>query len=113
VGTDADASKGYYYRADHFEFAKQGVPALSINAGTDYVGHEPGWGLARQREYIEQRYHKPTDVYEPGWDIDGMQQQLQVLYLTGRPLADGDEWPNWYAGGPFKAKRDAQRSAKP
>ena len=113
VGTDADASKGYYYRADHFEFAKQGVPALSINAGTDYVGHEPGWGLARQREYTEQRYHKPADVYEPGWNLDGMRQQLQVLYLTGRALADGDEWPSWYDGGPFKAKRDAQRPAKP
>lgn len=111
--TDADASKGYYYRADHFEFAKQGVPALSINAGTDYVGHEPGWGLARQREYTEQRYHQPSDVYEPGWNLDGMQQQLQLLYLTGRALADGDEWPRWYEGGPFKAKRDAQRPAKP
>ena len=113
VGTDADASKGYYYRADHFEFAKQGVPALSINAGTDYVGHEPGWGLARQREYTEQRYHQPSDVYEPGWNLDGMQQQLQLLYLTGRALADGDEWPSWYEGGPFKSRRDVQRPARP
>lgn len=112
LGADADASKGYYYRADHFEFAKQGVPALSINAGTDYAGHEPGWGLARQREYIEQRYHKPADVYEPGWNLDGMQQQLQVLYLTGRALADGDGWPSWYDGSPFKARRDAQRPSR-
>ncbi|MGH8253622.1 MAG: M20/M25/M40 family metallo-hydrolase [Steroidobacteraceae bacterium] len=113
LGTDADATKGYYYRADHFEFAKQGVPALSINAGTDYVGHEPGWGLARQREYTEQRYHKSADVYEPGWNLEGMQQQLQVLFLTGRALAEGDEWPTWNDGGPFKAKRDAQRPARP
>ena len=113
LGADADASKGYYYRADHFEFAKQGVPALSITAGTDYVGRDPGWGLARQREYTEQRYHKPADVYEPGWNLDGMRQQLQVVYLTGRALADGDEWPAWYEGGPFKPKRDAQRPGKP
>jgi Zn-dependent M28 family amino/carboxypeptidase len=107
--TDADPSKGYYFRGDHFEFAKQGVPALSIYQGTDYVGHPPGWGLAQQRAYNDQRYHKPQDVYDASWNLDGMLQQLQAMYLAGRSLADGDSWPEWYADSPFRAKRAAQR----
>ena len=110
---DADLSKGYYFRADQFEFAKRGVPALSINPGTDYVGHEAGWGLAQQRAYNEQRYHKPSDVYEAGWNLDGMRQQLQAVYLTGQALADGEEWPAWYDDSPFKAARQAQRGTSP
>jgi Zn-dependent M28 family amino/carboxypeptidase len=107
---DADPSKGYYFRGDHFEFAKQGVPALSIYQGTDYVGHPPGWGLAQQLAYNDQRYHKPLDVYDAGWNLDGMKQQLQALYLTGRALADGDSWPQWYQDSPFRAARAVQRT---
>ncbi len=106
---DAHASKGYYFRADHFEFAKRGVPALSVYWGTDYVGHPPGWGLAQQLAYDEQRYHKPLDVYDASWNLDGMLQQLQAMYLTGRSLADGDSWPEWYSDSPFRAAREAQR----
>jgi Zn-dependent M28 family amino/carboxypeptidase len=107
---DAHPSKGFYYRADHFEFAKRGVPALSVYWGTDYVGHPPGWGLEQQLAYDEQRYHKPLDVYDSTWNIAGMLQQLQALYLTGRSLADGEVWPEWYPDSPFRAAREAQRT---
>jgi Zn-dependent M28 family amino/carboxypeptidase len=107
---DADPAKGYYFRADHFEFAKQGVPALSIYQGTDYVGHPPGWGLTQQLAYTNQRYHKALDVYDSAWHLEGMQQQLQVLYLTGRALVDGDAWPEWYPDSQFRAAREAQRA---
>jgi Zn-dependent M28 family amino/carboxypeptidase len=107
---DADPAKGYYFRGDHFEFAKQGVPALSIYQGTDYLGHPPGWGLTQQLAYNDQRYHKPLDVYDATWNLEGMLQQLQVLYLTGRSLADGDAWPEWYPDSPFRAARAAQRA---
>jgi Zn-dependent M28 family amino/carboxypeptidase len=110
---DADPSKGYYFRADHFEFAKQGVPALSVYWGTDYVGHPPGWGLAQQRDFNQQRYHKPQDVYDAAWNLAGMEQQLQVLYLTGRALAHGDDWPEWYPDSPFRAKRAARQAQGP
>ncbi|MDE2220605.1 MAG: hypothetical protein KGJ52_09540, partial [Gammaproteobacteria bacterium] len=93
----------------HFEFAKRGVPALSVYWGTDYVGHPAGWGLEQQLAFDDQRYHKPLDVYDPAWNLAGMVQQLQALYLTGRALADGDEWPTWYADSPFRAARAAQR----
>ena len=108
---DADPAKGYYFRADHFEFAKVGVPALSIYHGTDYAGHPAGWGLTQQLAYNDVRYHKPLDVYDAGWNLAGMQQQLQALYFTGRKLADGDQWPTWYGDSPFRAAREAQHPA--
>lgn len=108
---DADPGKGYYFRADHFEFAKAGVPALCIDSGTDFVGRPAGWGPAQKRAYFAQRYHKPADVYQASWDLAGMRQQLQIMYLTGRKLADGDEWPAWYSDSPFRATREAQRAA--
>jgi len=110
---DAEPEKGYYYRADHFEFAKAGVPALSIDNGTDYPGRPAGWGLGQRQAFISQRYHKPADVYEPSWDLTGMRQQLELLYLTGRQLADGADWPTWYRDSPFRAIREAQRAASP
>ena len=88
-----------------------GVPALSIDSGTDYVGRPAGWGPTQRQAYVSQRYHKPADVYEAGWDLAGMRQQMDLLYLTGRKLADGDTWPAWYNDSPFRAARDAQRPA--
>jgi Zn-dependent M28 family amino/carboxypeptidase len=105
---DAEPEKGYYYRADHFEFAKVGVPALSIDNGTDYVGRPAGWGLAQREAYIKDRYHKPADIYEAGWDLAGMRQQLELVYLTGRALVDSNDWPTWYANSPFRAAREAE-----
>ncbi|HTY48111.1 MAG TPA: M28 family peptidase [Steroidobacteraceae bacterium] len=107
---DAEPEKGHYFRADHFQFARAGVPALTLGNGTDYVGRPAGWGLAQRQAYTAQRYHKPADVYEADWDLAGMRQQLQVLYLAGRRLADGGEWPAWKPG-PFRAARAAQRRA--
>jgi len=109
VEQDSDPAKGMYFRADHFEFAKAGVPAMSIALGTDYVGHPAGWGLEQQHGYTANRYHKPADVYDPSWDLSGMVQQLDLMYATGQALADSEQWPEWKAGTPFKAKRDTER----
>jgi Zn-dependent M28 family amino/carboxypeptidase len=109
VEQDAQPEKGMYFRADHFEFAKAGVPALSIALGTDYVDHPAGWGLTQQQGYTANRYHKPADVYDPSWDLSGMLQQLQLMYATGHALADSSEWPAWKPGVPFASKRDAER----
>ncbi|MDE2304427.1 MAG: M28 family peptidase [Gammaproteobacteria bacterium] len=111
VNPDAEPEKGYYFRADHFEFAKAGVPALSIQDGTDFVGRPAGWGIAQLREYTRFHYHKPADVYDPHWNLGGLRQELQVLYLAGRRLADGEEWPAWRAGSPFLKAREAERPA--
>lgn len=108
LSPDSQPEKGYYFRADHFAFAKAGVPALSIALGTDYVGRPADWGLVQQQAYVSQRYHKPADVYDSSWDLSGMVQQLDVLYLTGRRLAEGSIWPAWNPGSPFAAERKAQ-----
>ena len=111
IRPDSQPEKGYYYRADHFEFAKAGVPALSIALGTDYVDRPAGWGLAQQQDYTSHRYHKPADVYDPAWDLSGMLQQLALLYQTGYGLADGTSWPAWKSSSPFSAARAAERPA--
>ena len=52
VQGDPEAEKGYFYRSDHFNFAKQGVPAFDPGEGTDFIGKPPGWGLQMRRHYI-------------------------------------------------------------
>ena len=113
VEQDSQPEKGMYFRADHFEFAKAGVPALSIALGTDYVGRPAAWGLEQQRGYTANRYHKPADVYDPSWDLAGMVQQLDIMYGTGRTLADSDQWPSWKPGTSFASKREEERPSKP
>jgi len=113
VEEDSQPEKGLYFRADHFEFAKAGVPALSIALGTDYVGRPAGWGLEQQQAYTRERYHKPADLYDPAWDLAGMRQQLELMYLAGHSLANEDAWPEWRPGSPFRALRLTERPAAP
>lgn len=105
--------KGYYFRSDHFNFAKAGVPALYAKGGLDHVEKGEAHGIAISEEYVTNRYHKPGDVVDPSWDLAGVVQDLEALYEVGRVLADGDAWPNWYQGHPFRALRDAQRAEAP
>ncbi len=105
--------KGYYFRSDHFNFAKAGVPALYAKSGLDHVEKGEAHGIAISEEYTANRYHKPDDVVDPNWDLEGVVQDLEALYEVGRVLADGDAWPNWYPGHPFRALREAQRAEAP
>ena len=105
VGGDPDAEKGSFYRSDHFEFAKQGVPALNAKGGTDYVGQPPGYGQAKRDEYTKNDYHKPSDEVKPGWDLAGAVEDLQLLMTVGRQVADGTSMPEWKPGTEFRAIR--------
>jgi Zn-dependent M28 family amino/carboxypeptidase len=107
VKPDPQPEHGSYYRSDHFSFAQQGVPALNMGSGVDYIGKPEGWGLAQRKEYTAQRYHKPTDVFDPNWDLSGAVEQAQVLFQIGEDLANSTAWPAWSAKSEFKAKRDA------
>jgi Zn-dependent M28 family amino/carboxypeptidase len=104
---DAEPEKGFYYRSDHFEFAKQGVPALDADAGIDYIGKPAGWGQKKRNEYNEKDYHKPSDEVKPDWDLSGAVEDLQLFFQVGYRVAQGDKYPEWKAGTEFKAKRDA------
>jgi Zn-dependent M28 family amino/carboxypeptidase len=108
---DPDPEKGYYFRADHFAFAKNGVPALYTKAGIDYVGHDKRWGLKKHHEYTQERYHKPSDEYNPNWNLKGAAEDVRLFFRVGYRLATSDAWPDWSKDSPFRAIRDRMRPA--
>ncbi len=97
---------GYYYRSDHFAFAKRGVPMLYVDGGEDLVegGREAGSAVAA--DYTENRYHGPKDEFNEDWDWSGVMQDLQLFYRIGRALATSTSWPNWNDGDEFRGIRD-------
>jgi Zn-dependent M28 family amino/carboxypeptidase len=98
---------GGYFRSDHFNFAKAGVPALYIDGGEDLVDGGKAAGEAAAKDYGDHRYHSPADEYDAAtWKLDGTMQDLDVVYAVGRELAGSRQWPDWYDGNPFKAARD-------
>jgi len=107
VRPDQEPEKGYYFRSDHFSFAKQGVPALDPGSGQDQVEHGVAWTQARENDYRLNRYHKPSDEMLDSWDLNGMVQDLQLLFTVGYRLASSDAFPNWRKGAEFRAARDA------
>ncbi|HXM39498.1 MAG TPA: M28 family peptidase [Gemmatimonadales bacterium] len=94
--------RGSFFRSDHFPFARAGVPALSIKPGVDFVGRAKGWGEEQDRIYNEQRYHQPSDEYQPTFRYDGMAQQVRVTVRTARAIANGPELPRWLPGSEFQ-----------
>lgn len=112
VNPEPTPEKGYYFRSDHFSFAKVGVPMLYVEPGHDLVNGGTERGKVLADDYTERRYHKPDDEYDPAWDWSGAVQDLQLNYAIGRALADGGQWPNWYPSSEFRAIRDASRRAK-
>ena len=97
---------GYYYRSDHFAFAKRGVPMLYIDGGEDLVSGGRRAGAAVATDYTENRYHGPNDEYDPNWDWSGVMQDLQLYYRIGRMLAESESWPEWVPGDEFRAIRE-------
>jgi len=102
--------RGYYFRSDHFSFAKLGVPMFYGEAGEDLVDGGTQAGHAAAEDYVVNRYHKPQDEYNAAWQWDGAIEDLTLFYNLGRELAEGDRWPNWYKTAEFRAIRDASRA---
>jgi Zn-dependent M28 family amino/carboxypeptidase len=107
VHADAEPEKGFYYRSDHFNFAKQGVPALDPDGGMQFIGKPADYGQKMRDEWNEQRYHKPADVVMPEWDMTGTREDVKVFFAIGYRVAQADKMPEWKSGNEFKAKRDA------
>jgi len=103
--------KGSFYRSDHFPFAKQGIPALYTSSGIDHVEHGEDWTLAKKEKYTAENYHKPSDEYDPNWDLSGGIEDLRLLFKIGYKLSMESTFPNWEEGTEFKAKRDADMEA--
>lgn len=112
VTTDPNPEAGYYYRSDHFAFAKRGVPMLYVDGGEDLTegGKEAGAKLAA--DYRANRYHGPKDEFDENWNWAGVMGDLQLFYQIGRMLAMSTSWPNWVEGDEFKATRDKDCGAE-
>ena len=107
VAPDQEPEKGFFYRSDHFEFAKQGVPALYTEAGVQFVGKDSAYGMKKREEYTSRDYHQPSDEVKPDWDLSGAVEDTRVLLQVGYRVANGNVWPTWKPGTEFKAKRDS------
>jgi len=108
---DAEPEKGFYYRSDHFNFAKVGVPALNTDEGVEFVGKPAAFGTEVRERYTNDRYHKPSDEVTPDWDLSGLAEDVQLLFTVGYRVAQADRYPAWSAGNEFKAIREAQLKA--
>jgi Zn-dependent M28 family amino/carboxypeptidase len=106
VTGDKNPGAGGYYRSDHFNFAKVGVPALDINNGAESTQHGEAWGKQKQKEYNDQHYHQPSDNYSSTMDAAGMAEVANLLFKVGNKLANETTFPSWKNGSEFKAVRE-------
>ncbi|TKJ28924.1 peptidase M28 [bacterium (candidate division B38) B3_B38] len=103
---DPAPGQGFYYRSDHFPFAKVGVPAVSMRQGNIYEGRSLEWGVEQSEDYRKNRYHQPSDEYDPSWDLTGAAQMARVSLLFGWYIANMDEMPTWNPGDEFAQIRE-------
>ncbi len=104
---DTHTEAGYYYRSDHFNFAKVGIPALFANSGVDVVGKGKEYGEALENEYTRKNYHQPSDNYDPKtWTGDGAINDLKLLFTIGRKMGFETSFPKWKDGSEFKLIRE-------
>lgn len=108
VRPDPKPEHGSFYRSDHFSFAKQGIPALYPSAGIDHVEHGEEWTLEKRKKYRTENYHKPSDEYDPNWDLSGAIDDLRLLFRIGYRQSMESTFPNWKEGSEFKSKREAE-----
>jgi len=111
VKPDAEPEKGFYYRSDHFNFAKLGVPAFDPEGGVDYIGRPEGWGMQQRDRYTREDYHKPSDKVRPDWDLSGAVEDMQLYFTVGYRVANEPKLPEWKPGAEFKATREASLRA--
>jgi Zn-dependent M28 family amino/carboxypeptidase len=113
LSPEAHPEQGHFYRSDHFSFAKVGVPALSIGAGTDFVGRPKEWGIQQDDDYTAHRYHQPADEYRPDFDLSGAVQLSTIVLGFGGSLANAPELPTWNADAEFHRPTASSPAAIP
>ena len=108
IAFEVHPEAGYYYRSDHFNFAKAGIPSLYTEGGTDVAGHGTDYGKAKIDEYSAKNYHRPSDEYDSTWVLDGAIEDLKLMFQVGNRLSFTGKWPEWKEGSEFKAIREKQ-----
>lgn len=105
ITPDQFPEKGYFYRSDHFSFAKVGVPGVSLEAGKDFIGKPANFAEEVIKKYEDQDYHQPSDEIKPDWNFDGAKQEAEfILRLTLR-IGNKPDMPAWHKGDEFEAPR--------
>lgn len=103
---DPESEKGFYYRSDHFNLAKVGVPALYLDKGVTYIGKPADYGRLKREQVNAKDYHKPSDEVKPDWDLSGLAEDGTLYFAVGYRVAQAPTYPEWKAGNEFKAIRD-------
>ena len=112
VNGDRESEKGYYYRSDHFELAKKGVPMMFPSGGYDDREKGVAYGMEKANEYTKDHYHRVSDEYNLSWVVSGALQDMNMYFKAGLDVANSNAWPNWKEGTEFKATRDEQMSGR-
>ncbi len=105
IKPDPQPGQGHYYRSDHFSLARVGVPAFSLDVGTDYIGKPPGWGQKAFEEYNQKHYHQPSDEFDPKWDFSGLEELARFGFEIGRRVGELPQLPAWQPGDEFLPAR--------
>ena len=105
ISAETTPENGFYFRSDHFSFARAGVPAMLVSSGLDLLAGGRTAGEQAAADYTAHRYHTPDDVFNPAWDVSGILEDTQALYELGQRLSDSGIWPQWNADSPFRAAR--------
>ena len=106
---DSYPERGYFYRSDHFSFAKAGVPSVSVGEGDEFIGRSAEWSKQQTDDYTTNRYHQPGDEFDENWDLRGAVQLSTIILDFVRTLGNSTEWPTWSVGAEFK--RPARKPA--
>ncbi|MBK6964572.1 MAG: M28 family peptidase [Bacteroidales bacterium] len=101
---DPNPETGMYFRGDQFSFAKAGVPGLYARGNCDSREHGKEWMHQKEKEWLANNYHKPTDQYDVGWDLSGVEEDAKLLFRVGLKLANETTFPGWKEGSEFKRK---------
>ncbi len=104
---DPDPGKGYFFRSDHFQFAKVGIPALYASGSYEHMTKGVDYVDSLNKVYLSSQYHRPQDEYNPdSWTFDGMALDGALLMEVGLKVANSADWPEWKEGSEFKAIRE-------
>ena len=104
---DAHPEAGHYYRSDHFSMARVGVPSFSVGEGTLFAGHDAAWGLAKEDDYVEHRYHNLSDNYTPDMDFTGNAKLARFGIELGWQAISAPSTVDWQRGDEFEPARKA------
>ena len=105
IAPDPEPGQGFYYRSDHFSFARVGIPAFSVEQGTNYIGKPTNFGKTIFEEFNAKHYHQPSDEYHEDWDFSGMQQMADFGLALGIDIANLPKLPTWKPGDEFLSAR--------